>query len=347
MKRVAKENIQIGKHISGFLNDYVPSQKTNSQNTLKSYRYALILYMTFLESVKKVCSSDLKGECFEYKNIEEWLAWLKDVRECSPDTCNNRLASLRVFLKYLGSRDISYLYLYQEASTIPRRKSTRRNIKGMSRQAVKSLLATPDISTKTGRRDMAFMILLYSTAARLDEILSMKNKQIHLTGDKPYATIIGKGNKIRTLYLLPRTVAHLQRYRQEFHGEVPAPEGFLFYSRNVGVYGKLTQSAIDKMLKKRAASIVEICDEVPVKLHAHQFRHAKASHWLEDGMNIVQISFLLGHEHLQTTMVYLDITTEEKARALATLEEENDKKVSRKWKDSTGSLIDFCGLKNR
>lgn len=69
---------------------------------------------------------------------------------------------------------------------------------------------------------------------------------------------------------------------------------------------------------------------MPLGLHAHQFRHGKASHWLEDGMNIVQISFLLGHEQLQTTMVYLDITAEEKAKALATLEDENDKKVSAK-----------------
>ena len=62
-------------------------------------------------------------------------------------------------------------------------------------------------------------------------------------------------------------------------------------------------------------------------------------------MNVVQISFLLGHEQLQTTMVYLDITTEEKAKALATLENENDKKVSPKWRRDDGSLVDFCGLK--
>jgi len=63
-------------------------------------------------------------------------------------------------------------------------------------------------------------------------------------------------------------------------------------------------------------------------------------------MNIVQISFLLGHEQIQTTMTYLDIAMEETAKALATLEEENDKKVSPRWKKADGSLIDFCGLKN-
>ncbi len=49
-------------------------------------------------------------------------------------------------------------------------------------------------------------------------------------------------------------------------------------------------------------------------------------------MNIVQISFLLGHEQLQTTMVYLDITLEQELKALATLEDEEDRTVSKKWK---------------
>ena len=95
-----------------------------------------------------------------------------------------------------------------------------------------------------------------------------------------------------------------------------------------------------------AAAAHMICDEVPPGLHAHQLRHAKASHWLEDGMNIVQISFLLGHEQLNTTMVYLDISTEEEMKALATLEDENDKTVSKKWKSNNGSLSEFCGVRS-
>lgn len=81
------------------------------------------------------------------------------------------------------------------------------------------------------------------------------------------------------------------------------------------------------------------------KWRAPHFRHAKASHWIQDGLNVLQVSFLLGHTHLETTMVYLDITTEDKAKALATLENENDKKITKKWKNPDGSLIDFWGLK--
>jgi integrase len=63
-------------------------------------------------------------------------------------------------------------------------------------------------------------------------------------------------------------------------------------------------------------------------------------------MNIVQISFLLGHSNIQTTMTYLDITTEQEEKALATLEDENDKKIPRKWKDNISTLASLCGLSN-
>ena len=74
------------------------------------------------------------------------------------------------------------------------------------------------------------------------------------------------------------------------------------------------------------------------------YRHARASHWLQEGVNIVQISFLLGHANLQTTMIYLDITTEDELRALELLETEEDKAVEPKWLNSDGSLVGFCGL---
>ena len=68
----------------------------------------------------------------------------------------------------------------------------------MSKKAVQVLLSVPELSTKAGRRDLALMIIIYSTAARMDEILSLKIKQLHLDVEKPNVTIIGKGSKIRT-----------------------------------------------------------------------------------------------------------------------------------------------------
>ena len=140
------------------------------------------------------------------------------------------------------------------------------------------------------------------------------------------------------------SILHLKKYLLDFHDEKSNPESYVFYSRNTGVNGKMSQAAINKQLRKYAASARFTCDEVPINLHAHQIRHAKASHWLEDGMNIVQISFLLGHSNIQTTMGYLDITTEQEARALATLEGEDKKDVPKKWKSGINSLASFCGV---
>lgn len=345
MKKATNESVKIARHINAFLNEYVPSQKTHSNHTLKSYQYALTLYIGFLETEKGISAEKLCGRCFSRTIIEEWLQWLMKQRGCSPETCNNRLASLRAFLKYLGSKEILLLYLSEEATRIPRKKELRKKGEGMSKKAVQVLFSVPDLSTKAGRRDLSLMIIIYSTAARMDEILSLKTEQLHLDAEKPNITVIGKGNKIRTLYLLPKAVAHLKRYLKEFHGDTPNPEAYVFYSRNIGLHGKMSQTAINKQLKKHARIAHEICDEVPLNLHAHRLRRAKASHWLEDGMNIVQISFLLGHEQLQTTMVYLDITLEQELKALATLEDENDKKVSKKWKNAKGGLAEFCGVK--
>lgn len=343
MKKPEKEAVVIANHISHFLRDYAPKHLTGSQHTIRSYENALTLYVGYLEAMG-TSIEHFGPDCFSRRNIESWLVWLAESRDCSPETCNNRLASIRAFLKYIASRDVKYADLSTNAAGIKLRKTAKRKVKGLTRNAVKTLMEMPDTSSLTGIRDLAFMVLLYATAMRLDEILSLHIQDIHLEG-KAYVNVIGKRNRLRTLYLLPKAVAHIKQYIALFHGDHPKPGSFLFYSGLKGKNSKISQPAIAKMLKKYATQGHAVNPEVPLDLHAHQFRHAKASHWLEDGMNIVQISFLLGHAQLQTTMLYLDITSEQEARAMATLEDEEDKKAVPKWKKDSNGLAALCGLK--
>ena len=121
MKKQKQEAVELARYIHIFLHEYAPVHLTSSRHTLKSYQTALF---TFLECEKGVQSISLKPDCFCRVNIEQWIGWLMNTRTCSSGTANNRLASLRTFLKYLGSRDPSYLYLYQEALVIPRKKES-------------------------------------------------------------------------------------------------------------------------------------------------------------------------------------------------------------------------------
>jgi site-specific recombinase XerD len=340
----SNEAVRISRYISEFLKDYAPNFLTHSDNTLRSYKDALTLYILFLE-YEKISPGDLNRHCFERNYIEKWIKWLRSVRKCCPDTCNVRLGSLRVFLEFIGTRDIELIYLYLESKGIKLQKCVKKKVNGLSRKAVTEILKAPNISTKTGKRDLVFLTVLYATAGRLDEVRSIKISHLHLDAEKPYLTLIGKGQKMRTAYLLPRVVAHIRVYLKEIHISAIDPEAYLFFSCVGGIYVKLTEPALDKRIKLHAKKAHEKCNAVPLNTHAHQFRHAKASHWIEDGLNIVQVSFLLGHEQLETTMKYLDITTEEKIKALATLESETEKSVNKKWRVKNNSLSDFCGLK--
>ncbi len=345
MSKVPGEASRIARHIAEFLNTYAPNYKTRSEHTLKSYRDTLTVYIGFLEMEKHIKPAALCGNCFSRPFVEEWLAWMRTGRNCCPDTCNVRLGALREFLKYIGSRDASFKHLYLEAKEIPKVPTVKKKVSGLSRDAVQALAVSPDLSTKTGRRDLTAIVLLYDTAVRLDELLSLKVRDLHL-GRNPGVTINGKGGKIRTVPILPRTVAHLKKYLLEVHGAAPSPDAYVFFSRNTGFYGKLSQPAFNKMLKKYAQQAHVICPSVPLTLHAHQIRHARATHWLEDGINIVQISHLLGHAQIDTTMVYLDVSPEQTANALSTLESRDDKTVMPKWKSPANELAAFCGCRS-
>ncbi|MFQ9704042.1 MAG: tyrosine-type recombinase/integrase [Enterocloster clostridioformis] len=202
---------------------------------------------------------EFDASCFGRDRIEQWLSWLRTERGCQPGTCNNRLASIRTFLKYLGHKEVRFLHLYQESMEIDRLKVQKKKWKASPVRLSKPCLLPGPGHTAMGRRDLVLMLVLYSTAAKIDEVLSMKVGQLHLDSAKPYVNIIGKGNKVRTLYLLPRTVAHLEKYLLDFHGNTPSPEAYVFYSRNTGIYGKLTAAAADKMFKKHAVKAHGSC----------------------------------------------------------------------------------------
>lgn len=331
MKNDSSEHIL--RLINEFLTSYAPDFLSTSSCTLKSYEDAIRLYITFLCS-QGINYGNLDWNCFDNDSISRWLLWLKDERGCSPETCNIRLSAIRTFLKFIQEKEISLAYLHEASRKIHRLPTTKKKVNGLTKDAMNAILDAPDLNTEIGLRDFCFIMLTYSTACRIDEILSLKIKDIHLDGNKPYINVFGKGQKQRVAYLLPRITSNLKAYISHFHGKTPLEESYLFFSPMGKTYErKLTEPAMDKRLKLYAKIAHEKCSDVPLNLHCHQFRHAKATHWIEDGIDVVKVKFLLGHEDLNTTMKYLDISNSSKVEALATLETETDKKEIKKWKD--------------
>lgn len=103
MKKKTDDAPVIARRISEFLNDYAPQFLAGSEHTLKGYKDSLPLYFLFLQD-KGVSPGNLSRCHLEKEWIEKWIIWLKEVRNNSPETCNNRLASLRRFLEFLAEK---------------------------------------------------------------------------------------------------------------------------------------------------------------------------------------------------------------------------------------------------
>lgn len=311
----------------------------SSLHTVRTYEFSFKLYIEFLEECKKIrTSSFCMTDNFSVDTIKEWLAWLSETRSCKSQSCNARFAAIRSFLKYAGEANIKYRHLYLEACCIPRLKESKRQVEAISKEAMKVLLQMPNPSSNTGFRDVVLFSLLYGTAARIDEVLSLKLKSLHLDSNRAYAVIVGKGDKMRTLFIQKILANNIRLYIRKFHGEIPNPNSYLFFSRVGGIESKLTQPAVNKRLKQYAKAANAICKDVPLDMHAHVFRHSCATHWLEDGMNIVQVSKLLGHASIATTMAYLSITIDMKTKAVMQLEDEQTRKLPKQWKNLDGKL---------
>ena len=175
----------------------------------------------------------------------------------------------------------------------------------ITQKAIKSLFSVIETDTRTGKRDLALFYLMYSIGARIDEILSVRICDLHLHEypNPNYLTIIGKGYKCRTPPILKDVTKVLLRYIEVFHSNNFDSHDYLFYSLYDGKKKKMSQEAINKRLKMYAIKANEIEKCVPCNLHCHSLRHARATHWLEQGLNIVAIQRLMGHADILSEYV--------------------------------------------
>ncbi len=313
-----KQNrMNLSDHITDWLNVYLPEVRGCSSKTVDSYESAIYQFLEYLESVKNVTSSNFNETCFSRENVEGWLKWLMSEKKNSRLTRDHRLAVLKSLLEYLKSRDIKYYLYFNSVKDIKGISHGRgKEVKPLSRKAIKAFFEAIDCTTAIGQRDFALFTLMYDLAARVGEALGLRIKDVCEDEDGIYVRLYGKGAKTRTLDLSPTSGKTLMKYIELFHGQSPSPDSFVFFSPR-GCQYMMSEDTVNARLVKIASIAHSLCSEVPLKMHSHQLRHTALTHWIMDGVNIAVASGALGHENINTTIKYLGISREELQSALS------------------------------
>jgi site-specific recombinase XerD len=311
------KDAQLFMLIRNFLEIYLPVYRHAGENTVKSYRTGLNQYLDFVAQKKGISRFAVTAEMFNYDMVTEYIQWLTVNRNVSTATCNNRLAVIRSFMAYASACKPEYIDLKSRLSQIKSKKNDQfGKVDYMSEAAVKALMEAPDVSTVAGLQDQFMMVMMYDTGARIQEILNLRLCDLKI--DKtPTATIHGKGNKIRVVPLMPETVTHLKNYLSVLHPDENAhSESYLFYTRHQGQKVQMCDDTARYRIQRHVAAAKKKCPEVPDNPHPHMWRHSRAMHLYQHGMDLERISQWLGHNQLETTLIYAHADTEDKRKAI-------------------------------
>lgn len=336
--------------IRDFLTVYLPKQRCCSDNTVRNYRIALNQMLEYVKMQRAIPLYEVTFPMLSKDSVSDFLEWIETERGCSAQTVNLRLAALRAFFTYAAGEEMTVCPLLHDLKKIPKKKCPKPVVEYMSEAAVKTLLRQPDITTPKGVRDQFLMILLYDTGARIQEIMNLHLKDFRL-GETPTVILHGKGKKTRVVPIMDRTVRHLERYAKIFHvNEEMCSDAHLFYSRRNGQISQMTTENVRKIMKSYIADARRECPEVPERLHPHLWRHSRAMHLYQHGMDLSLISQWLGHTRMETTLIYAHADTEQKRLAIQKAMADSDPPLSHtdnlpSWRNDEDLIARLYGLK--
>ncbi len=304
-----KETAQFWESASDYLNHHLKVIRQVSINTIESYRESLNSYIDYLETVKNINRKNVTFHDFRKDTLKSYQDWMITTRKLSPKTCNLRMTAIRAFLEFASQENLWLMPLYTDSCNIKNVKVENHPIEYFESDEMKALLAAPSDNSKTDRRNRMILIFLYDTAARVSEVRHVKLTDIHLEAKVPYVTLLGKGRKFRNIPLMERTIQHLKRYINEFHGVDKKSEKPLFYSRIHGEIHELSSDTFERMIKKYAEQCRESGNEMPVNIHCHMIRKTRAMDLYREGVPLSHIQQLLGHENISTTSGFYAFAT--------------------------------------
>jgi len=301
------------KHLTEFLSVYLPLQKNSSKNTIYSYRDTFKLLIRYCQEKQSIPAERITMDILSNKLITSFLQWLENERKCSISSRNQRLAAVHSFFRYVQAEEPSGMFHFQKIIAIPIKKAKKTVVEHLAPEAMKLLLEQPDKHTPKGRRHLTLMSILYDTGARVQELIDVRVCDVIL--DNPAViTLTGKGDKTRRVPIMKNAVLLLQNYLTENKLNKPGKNEYpLFINKQ---HNKLTKEGVAYIVAKYVESARKISTIVPPKVKVHMFRHSKAMHLLQAGVNLIYIRDFLGHVDLKTTEIYARTDTETKRKAI-------------------------------
>lgn len=332
------------KHITGFLSQYLPGQRNLSTNTISSYRDTFKLFLVYCESernlkVEKIRIADITAEL-----LTGYLAWIEHDRGCGIATRNQRLAAFKSFYHYVAAMEPVHLQRCQQILGIPMKKSPRPTMSFFSPDGLHLLLSQPDTTKRSGRRNHAMLVLLYDTAARVQEIIDLAVRDIRL--EQPATVALhGKGRKTRVVPISAKTASIMEQYLEE-SGYIGVTGALDFPVFTNSRKCKLTRAGVAHILAKYVKSIsTNETRHVPESVSPHTLRHSKAVHLLRSGVPLIYIRDFLGHASVTTTEIYAKVDAEETRKALEDAYEVPAQEAVPEWeqdKSLMSWLLELC-----
>ncbi len=290
------------------------TQRQASPHTITAYRDAFRLLLSYVQDKTGTAPSRLDFADVDRAMIGAFLDHLERARGNSVRTRNARLAALHSFFRFAALRHPEHAALLQQVLAIPGKRYDSTLVCFLTPPEVDALLASPDRSTWTGRRDHALLLLAAQTGLRVSELTGLRCSDVALdTG--PRLHCYGKGRKERCVPLTALTTAALRVWMKERNGRPGDP---LFPSRRGS---PLSRDAVERLVAKHADAAQRTCPSLHGKrVTPHVLRHTAAMSLLQAGVDSAVIALWLGHQDISTTGIYLhaDLALKEKALARTT-----------------------------
>ena len=298
--------------VKRFFAHYLPIQRGLSPHTLSSYRDAIKLLLCYGADTLKKSVDELMAEELTESLVLNFLDHVEKKRDCTVETRNARLAAIRNLFAFIAREEPVLMVQSQQIRAIPAKRTEHRIVDYLEEKELQAVLDSIDITSHTGIRDRALLMVLYNTGARVSEIVTLKLDDIRLT-DTAQVHLLGKGKKHRSCPLWPETVAALEAYlKQRRPNQIDIQQAFLNANSD-----PITRFGIRHITRKYGIKAQSKCPSIQAKpVNPHTLRHTTAMHLLRSGNDIYTVSNWLGHAHIDTTHLYVEIDMDAKRKML-------------------------------